>query len=291
MVALLLAFWLLFVPQESFAGSCEDLVENIGTYLPERVSRKVDFSYFICGTKTFHIAYLSDELQDLVFQFSQVKSHTFKPISARQYTFPVKKTASMRGRPIDLEKENQEVSLWLQYLAQKKPELLYNIILIPGYSDKNAKLDKPLHKVAKNRLDFGVHALKKLNAPLIVVSGGNVHPKNTPINEAKAMKNYLITKYQIPSFMIALEPYAQNSVTNLRNSARMLIKHGVKSYTIVTSATQSFYYNNDLKSGLALRALNMLGYIPGKFKRKNQFETHFTPTHEVFKRGPDPLDP
>lgn len=52
-------------------------------------------------------------------------------------------------------------------------------------------------------------------APLIIVSGGHVHPNRTPYSEAVEMKRELITRYGIPETAVVIAPYAHRSCSNM----------------------------------------------------------------------------
>jgi hypothetical protein len=47
------------------------------------------------------------------------------------------------------------------------------------------------------RTDVAAELFRQKKAPLIIVSGGHVHPMQTPYCEAIEMKKYLIEKYKI----------------------------------------------------------------------------------------------
>ncbi len=64
-------------------------------------------------------------------------------------------------------------------------------------------------------------------APLLLVSGGAVHPKRTPYNEALEMKKELMNVYGIPARAIIVEPHARHTTTNFRNAARLVYRYGI----------------------------------------------------------------
>ncbi|NQZ18914.1 MAG: YdcF family protein, partial [Bdellovibrionales bacterium] len=137
-------------------------------------------------------------------------------VEAKEYAFAPGDQARDFERNIDIEKENKKVSQWLSYLNDKAPSAMREMVLVPGFVPEDGRPVR-LHKYAKIRLDKAMDVFKKLIYPAIMVSGGNVHPPGTPYNEALEMKRYLMLEYQVPDYMIAIEPYAKNTVTNLRN--------------------------------------------------------------------------
>lgn len=127
-------------------------------------------------------------------------------------------------------------------------------------------------------------------APLIIVSGGNVHPNHTPINEAVEMKRELVERYAIPANAILIEPHARHTTTNLRNAARLMFRYGIpfdKDALIVTSESQSRYTEGPV---FAERNLKELGYLPARIgARVSGFDLIFRP--EILSLHRDALDP
>jgi hypothetical protein len=154
-----------------------------------------------------------------------------------------------------------------------------------------AKIAVALDPVAKERVDLGVRALMSSGAPLIIFSGGNVHPDGTPFNEAYEMKRYAIERYKVPREMIAIDPFARHSTTNLRNAGRFLLAHGFTKAHIVTSSTHNYYFGFASKSTFEDRALKELGYSLGKLELKDPNTTVYFPSKDVLNKGLDPKDP
>lgn len=166
----------------------------------------------------------------------------------------------------------------------------YSAILIPGLGpeEEGVKLDSG----AIVRCKSGVERFRKGLAPFIIVSGGNVHPFQTPYNEAVEMKKYLVEQLNIPEDVVFIEPDARHTTTNLRNASRMIYHFGIpsdKPVLIVTDKSQSSYIN----SGMAKSSMRDLGYLPYKnLKKISETETEFHPNWNSMQVDPfDPLDP
>ena len=167
----------------------------------------------------------------------------------------------------------------------------YSIILVPGYGPEEEKT--PLSPVAKFRLKLAVERYNKKLAPIIVVSGGRVHPFRTPYNEAFEMKNFLISRYQIPENAILIEPHARHTSTNFRNAARLIYRYGIPSTkkALVSTTKYQSYYISDME--LDKRCVRELGYVPYKLlKRLNQNDIEFLPLiTSLHSNSMEPLDP
>lgn len=167
----------------------------------------------------------------------------------------------------------------------------YAIILVPGYGPEKEKV--PLSPVAKFRLELAVERYRMKLAPIIMVSGGRVHPYQTPYCEALEMKKFLIERYHIPKNAILVEPHARHTTTNFRNAARLIYRSGIpftKKDLVTTTKYQSSYISNP---NFKKRCLNELGYIPYVlYKRLNQNDIEFVPVITSLQRNSmDPLDP
>jgi DUF218 domain len=130
-------------------------------------------------------------------------------------------------------------------------------------------------------------------APLIIVSGGHVHPYRTPHCEAIEMKKELIEKYEIPEKNILIEPHARHTTTNIRNASRLLFAYHVpndKPSLVTTNFQHSEYVGSVFFHD---RCLKELGYLPGKLlERITPTSIEFLPNIESFQQNPlEPLDP
>lgn len=180
----------------------------------------------------------------------------------------------------------------------------FDAIIVPGYTPLSSKNPTPLTERAKERLKSAVEDFKAGKAPFIIVSGGSVHPERTRINEAKEMRDYLVKELKVPSNRIIVEGLARHSTTNLRNSGRIMLEHGLKKAVIISDpgfmgmVSQSDYFNMPFFN---FRYLNNHGqWSPGEIKSidKNFLgignkRNLFIPNKEITKKDyvNDPLDP
>ncbi|OQY02317.1 MAG: hypothetical protein B6I20_06995 [Bacteroidetes bacterium 4572_117] len=167
----------------------------------------------------------------------------------------------------------------------------YSVLLVPGYGPEEEKT--PLSPVAKFRLKLAAERYFEKLAPIIVVSGGRVHPFRTPYNEAIEMKKFLIARYEIPENAILIEPHARHTTTNFRNAARLIYRYKLPSdkKALVTTTKYQSYYISDM--GLDKRSIKELGYVPFKLlKRLNKNDIEFLPIiTSLHGNAMEPLDP
>ena len=152
----------------------------------------------------------------------------------------------------------------------------YAAILVPG-----AGPDRPeiaLDPGAKLRLELAVARFRAGKAPFIIVSGGYVHPNQTPFNEAFEMKKALIADFAVPAEAILIDPHARHTTTNLRNAARLSFRYGMPENApmlITSDQSQSAYITGTVFRD---RCLKELGYLPGTIgKRLSRFDVEFVP--------------
>jgi hypothetical protein len=167
----------------------------------------------------------------------------------------------------------------------------YSVILVPGAGSEIAGIS--LSPWGKERLRLAVQTYRSGLAPFIMVSGGFVHPSQTPFCEALEMKRYLMDVYGIPAADILLEPYARHTTTNLRNAARQIFSYGIpaaKSMLIVSDAAQSSYIESET---FTKRNEEELGYQPVSLgKRLSPSQLEALPSRQsLFRDALDPLDP
>lgn len=165
----------------------------------------------------------------------------------------------------------------------------YSNILVPGAGPDNPA--SPLSGEGMLRCRLAEQEYRLGKAPLIIVSGGNVHPYKTKYNEAAEMKVYLMKVLHIPESAIIIEPHARHTTTNMRNSARLIYKYGIpanKPGIVVTDKSQT-----DFIMHMADRCEKELKYVPYKLaKRNSETEVEYYPVEEAKQIDPDePLDP
>jgi hypothetical protein len=167
----------------------------------------------------------------------------------------------------------------------------YSAILVPGAG--NDRPDVALSPWAKLRLELAVARFQAGRAPFVIVSGGYVHPNQTPFNEALEMKRALVRDFGVPADAVIIEPHARHTTTNLRNAARLAIRYGLPSgapMLITTDDGQSAYISG---TEFHDRCLREMGHLPGALGRRlSAFDQEFTPSPRALHAdASDPLDP
>lgn len=169
----------------------------------------------------------------------------------------------------------------------------YASILLLGDSPNSPGDDKMLSSSAKQRISSAVSALQAKIAPVVIISGANIYPYQTPYFEAIEMKKWMMEKHGINERQIIVEPVARHTTTNLRNGARTILRYKIpanmKSLIITTKA------QNDIISATSFhqRCVNELGYMPVLLgDRLSPEQVEFTPLPVSFHTNTlDPLDP
>ncbi len=167
----------------------------------------------------------------------------------------------------------------------------YSVIVIPGAGSEISNV--ALSPWGKERLRLGVEAYRSGKAPFLLVSGGYVHPSQTPFCEALEMKRYLMEVYGLPASAILLEPHARHTTTNLRNASRQVFLYGVapdKEMLIVSDETQVNYIAGD---SFQKRSRDELGYLPVRIgNRLSPTQLEAMPSKQsLYSDAIDPLDP
>ena len=206
------------------------------------------------------------------------------------YHFGAGTNALDNGKLIDIDKENKEVIKFIlnyQEVYQDNPK----IFIVPGFMPSN--IDKPvkISDLAKYRLNSAAKRLLENPGSVIFVSGGNVNPKGTPFNEAIEMKRHLMKEHKVPEFLIAIDPNAQNTVTNLRNAGRFLLALKLRQAIVVTTLVQNLYISFATASGFDSRSRKLLGYEVGEVTFKSLKEAVFTPSNKVLDKSDSLIDP
>lgn len=167
----------------------------------------------------------------------------------------------------------------------------YSSILVPGYGPELAGWS--LAPQSRLRAEIAARRFKERRAPLIIVSGGYVHPNQTAYCEAVEMKKSLIRDFNVPADAIIIEPHARHTTTNLRNAARLIYRYGIpfeRKVLVTTDSFQSAYIESD---GFARRCDQELRYQPANvLARISPFDLEITNRIESLQINPmDPLDP
>lgn len=130
-------------------------------------------------------------------------------------------------------------------------------------------------------------------APIMVVSGGKVHPDKTKFCEAEEMKRYLVQKLGIPADAILIDPHARHTTTNIRNTARLLFRYGLPIDKPAVVSSASMHIASVMSDGFDKRCLNELKLMP--FRKGNRLtatEAEFYPLTDALHINPtEPMDP
>ena len=166
----------------------------------------------------------------------------------------------------------------------------YSFILVLGSGPQD--LTTPLSPIGAKRTDVGAQLFLQHKAPLIIVSGGHVHPMQTPYCEAIEMKKYLMDKYRIPAARILVDPHARHTTTNFRNAARLAFRYRIPTSLAMVTSSES-HITSSISDDFRTRCLTELGYFPVEFiKRLSPVAAEFKPSiASLFFDAGDPLDP
>ena len=167
----------------------------------------------------------------------------------------------------------------------------YSVIVVPGAGPGDP--DTALSDAGRRRTALAAEAYHAGKAPLILVSGGYVHPSQTRFSEAIEMKKALLKDYNVPEAAILVDPHARHTTTNMRNAAREIYRYNMpmnKPALVVSDAAQTGYIAGQ---PFADRCLKELGYLPYRIvNRPSDTSLVFLPTAESLQQDPlDPLDP
>jgi hypothetical protein len=167
----------------------------------------------------------------------------------------------------------------------------YSFILVLGSGGLD--LTTRISPIGAQRTDVAAQLFSQHKAPLIIVSGGHVHPMQTPYCEAIEMKKYLMAKYKIPETSILVEPHARHTTTNFRNAARLAFRYGIPTDRMALVTSSEDHIASSARDEFRTRNLNELGYFPVEYiKRISPVEAEFKPSvASLFFDANDPLDP
>jgi hypothetical protein len=165
----------------------------------------------------------------------------------------------------------------------------YAFILVLGSGPSDSA---KLSAIGAKRADMGAHLFLQHKAPLLILSGGHVHPMQTPYCEAIEMKKYVMEKYQIPEANILVDPHARHTTTNLRNAARLAFRYRIPTALALVTSSES-HIASTTSDEFRVRCINELGYFPAEFIRPiSPVAAEFKPAFaSLFFDSNDPLDP
>ena len=166
----------------------------------------------------------------------------------------------------------------------------YSFILVLGSGPPDAVV---LSTIGAKRVDQAAQLFLDHKAPLIILSGGNVHPMQTPFNEAIEMKKHVMEKFKIPEKSILIEPHARHTTTNFRNAARLVFRYGIPTDLKALVTSSEDHISVATKEGFRIRCSTELGYFPMEFiNRVSPIAAEFKPSvASLFFDANDPLDP
>lgn len=185
--------------------------------------------------------------------------------------------------------ENKKVFEYIKKI--KFSNYPYTSILVLGAGAKNYR--DPITASGKLRLLFAVQEFKAGKAPLIIVSGGHVHPFRTEYAEAIEMKKELMKVYQIPEKCIIVDPHARHTTTNFRNAVRLIFKYHIPASQKSLAVSSEFHIDNVVNEKFTARFNKEFGYVPIELgKRISETAVEFLPLIVSMHQNPlEPLDP
>lgn len=166
----------------------------------------------------------------------------------------------------------------------------YSFILVLG---SGPPAGVRLSQIGAKRAEQAAQMFLEHKAPLIILSGGHVHPMQTPYCEAIEMKKHLLEKFNIPEQNILVEPHARHTTTNFRNAARLAFRYGIPSDLKALVTSSEDHITITTKESFRIRCGTELGYFPMEFiTRISPIAAEFKPSvASLFFDANDPLDP
>ena len=166
----------------------------------------------------------------------------------------------------------------------------YSFILVLGAGPADSAR---ISQIGAKRADQAAQLFLEHKAPLIILSGGHVHPMQTPFSEAIEMKKYVREKFKIPEQSILIDPYARHTTTNFRNAARLIFRYGIPADLKAVVTSSEDHIASTTKESFRSRCLKELGYFPMEFiNRISPVAAEFKPSvASLFFDANDPLDP
>lgn len=170
----------------------------------------------------------------------------------------------------------------------------YSAIVVPGRGPDVSELRlSPLGRV---RDEIAARRFLDGKAPFLLVSGGYVHPNQTPFCEAIEMKHDLMTRFHIPEDAIIVDPHARHTTTNMRNAARLIYRYGIPFDKLALVTTDPMQSRDIESQAFADRCTKELGVVPfqieGRISPSDLFDLKFRPSILALEIDPtDLLDP
>jgi hypothetical protein len=167
----------------------------------------------------------------------------------------------------------------------------YSVIVVPGAGNDRPGVN--LSPAGRLRDELAAKRFRDGKAPVVIVSGGFVHPIRTEFSEAIEMKHDLMTRFGIPEDSIIVDPHARHTTTNMRNAARLMYRYGIPFDKTALVTTDPWQSQNIESSAFDKRCIDELGYVPQKIvSRVSAFDLTFLPSRSSLQANPmEPLDP
>lgn len=197
-----------------------------------------------------------------------------------------------RSEPVRYEPLDEENAAAIAALATTDfAAFAFGAIVVPGQGPNDA--ETALHPAGRARADLGYDRWAAGLAPVILVTGGHVHPDRTVYSEAVEMRRYLVEARGMPVSAVMIDPYARHTTTNLRNATRILVRAGVPTdapLLVTSDVLQSAYIAS---VGFATRCDEELSFRPFvALQRLSPFDACWLPVEASLGLAPsDPLDP
>lgn len=188
-----------------------------------------------------------------------------------------------------LSKVNQEAYTYIPTI--KWEDYSYSGVLVLGIGPKNNGI--ALSEGGKRNCRMGVKLYRDKKTPLIVVSGGYVHPYGTPFCEAEQMKIYLMDSLGIPEKAVIMEPHARHTTTNIRNTNRIFLRHGVPGNLPIILASNKRHMDYIVSDRFRKVYLRDIGFVThSRLSRISDTTASYYPTMSSFQiNTTEPLDP
>lgn len=193
-----------------------------------------------------------------------------------------------RHEPLDLG-ENRAALARIRTIPWAKHP--WTVIVVPGSGTESVSVR--MSPAGRMRCELAAKRYLDHKAPLILVSGGYVHPNQTPWAEAIEMKRLLVEEFHIPADAILVDPHARHTTTNLRNAARLMYRYGIPFEKPALITTDEFQSASIEGPAFAARCKLELGYLPHRvIKRVSRFDLEFLPLIDSLQSdNTEPLDP
>jgi hypothetical protein len=249
----------------------------------------IDSMSFVRGS-TRHYFFVSESKKYLI-ELSKNNNRFFMiPLQAALFFLDI----NDRNESIDFEPLTETVNKkcyeYIRTLDWSKYK--YSVMVVLGAGPDNYRF--PLSPDGKLRLKMLSIRYHQGYAPLILLSGGRVHPYKTPHIEAYNMKKYLVEECGIPEFVIMIDPHARHTTTNIRNSVRIMFRQGIPMDKNALISSLEHHINYVADKTFITRCQNEMGLVPYELgERLTSDLIEFYPKVVALHINPigDPLDP